>query len=58
MGKLIYSMLMSLDGYDPIQTSPPKPMSDALSLELIRKKGKEASQVFSPPRYSPFGESD
>ena len=31
---------------------------DDHSLELIRKKRKEASQVFSPPCYSPFGESD
>ena len=32
--------------------------SDDPSLKLFWKKGKEASQVFSPPCYSPFGESD
>ena len=33
------------------------PLDDS-SLKWIRKKRKEASQVFSPPCYSPFGESD
>ena len=38
--------------------SPTKLLLDDSAFNWIREKGKEASQVFSPPCYSPFGESD
>jgi len=31
---------------------------DDLPTQIVLEKRKEASQVFSPPCYSPFGESD